>query len=222
MCRREFGTLEPAAYATLQFNQDEGIHASHGDLLGCGPIAYSGSTACLTEACDRDGPCAVGGVRRSVQTVNGIARRPPESYSCRLPGHAPHGTPREVHVTRNMDWRTLFPPVAPLYTGYPSALEKRASKHGAAFGGRREENIGFQDRSEAGSVFACVSVNCGTVQPRQEKHKQERRSGTWQRGRLFAFVHDGSSCDVGGTKSEDASSRKTGKTSAVTIDRTEV
>jgi hypothetical protein len=82
-------------------------------------------------------------VQRSVQTANGnrqCAGRPPESDSCRLLGHAPHGTPREVCFTRDMAWRTLFPPVAPLDTGYPSALEKRARrKHGAAFGDRREE-----------------------------------------------------------------------------------
>jgi hypothetical protein len=144
----------PAAYA-LQLKEDECVYARHADLLGCDPIASNTSAACLTEVNGRDGACAVVRVQRSVQTANGIARRPPESDSCRLPGHTPHGTPREVHLTRDMCWRTLFSPVAPLQNGYPSALEKRAW---CCFRGpARREHV--QDRSEAGSKIVGISVS---------------------------------------------------------------
>jgi hypothetical protein len=217
VCRCGFGTLGRAAYAALELIQNEGIHTSHADLLGCDPITPSGTMACLTEVGGRRDPC------RSESPAIGPDRkwkspgRPPESDSCRLPGHAPHGTPREVCFTRDMDWRTLFPPVAPLDTGYPSALEKRASKYGAAFGDRREEKSSKTEaRRGCDRWWESVMALCSHDGSAVKKHISMLGNISVS----CVSIRNGTSCVV--QVREHGSSRKTGKTSAVARDRTEV
>ena len=156
--------------------------------------------------------------QRSVQTANGNRQeRQPESDSCRLPGYAPHATPREVCFTRDMNWRTLFPPVAPLDTGYPSALEKRASKHGAAFGDRREEKSSKTEaRRGCDRWWESVMALCSHDGSAVKKHISMLGNISVS----CVSIRNGTSCVV--QVREHGSSRKTGKTSAVARDRTEV